>query len=276
MKYKIYVIKHWWDESDYGTKVRPKWITAKKVKNTELDKEEREPNKEEKKIKNIAKVVLEEYNDLVEKKPAMKKINGFFVYYCYLKEKNDPDPSNSRRVTDMIFYISPRPLVNPCFLQIPDNYILEKTDSKSIFAYLALGLIFLFAIISLYKFSHSEPKNNSSADPIVSQNLENTQDRKSPDSAIGRTKTLSKYKQFCNENKNDIAKEIKSLEYCYQHYLKEICENDIEKSWSSWLEEHKKSAKSEKVCRFIKDAKKADGVNNHLKNDEIKIFILSE
>jgi hypothetical protein len=94
----IYIIKHYWDEKSYGATLEPKWLFSKD-----------NLNKDELKVKKIVEFYtkLSNYNSLSLNKPRFEKFENLYIYFCY-KDKNDPDPTNNRKVTDITFVISPK------------------------------------------------------------------------------------------------------------------------------------------------------------------------
>ena len=111
----IYIVKHYWDEKSYGATLEPKWLfSSEKL------------NNEERKVKDIILeyTKLSKYNELALKKPLYEKKDNFYIYFCY-KDKNDPDPTNNRKVTDITFIISPKPLKNPCKLEKLNTFVIK-------------------------------------------------------------------------------------------------------------------------------------------------------
>ena len=223
----IYIIKHYWDENTYGATIEPKWLFS----NDNL-------NEEELKVRDIVKkyISLSKYNELSLKKPDFEKINNVYVYFCY-NDKNDPDPTNNRKVTDITFIISPKKLNNPCILINKNNFkiALKKNYLLYILFFVAVALI-IFILLNINTNNSSQKKDIPHNKEIISEQ-KNTETKKEISKIHNKTYKKSHLNIICKKYHYLIESKIKK---CYQKFLYDVCTNNYNKSYNQWLNNDKR------------------------------------
>ena len=232
----IYIVKHYWDEKSYGATLEPKWLFSSD-----------NLNKEEKKIKNIILecIKLSKYNSLALNKPFYEKKDNFYIYFCY-KDKNDPDPSNNRKVTDITFIISPKSLKYPCDLMNQNNYIIKSKKNYFILIISIFVLIVLWFYLnqnSLNQELQSNKQQNITKQIEIKQNIKKT--------IIITKEENTQFEKICKKYNN-----FKKGNKCYEQYFREICNKKYKDNYDKWLN-------NQKMCKVI--------VENSTKDKELRL-----
>lgn len=145
---KIFTFKHYWDKSDASAKLMPEWLSYSDSK----------LSYEQKKIKKLARKLTSPslYAQLSKHDSGVQNIMGYHVYYQCKKEE-DFDPTNNRKVTNITFCISKKPIdENKCSWKVSDLYIpLEK---KSHTKYVIASVV-IFAGALLYVWLDNTKSN---------------------------------------------------------------------------------------------------------------------
>ena len=230
----IYIIKHYWDEKTYGATITPKWLFSKP-----------DLTKEEKKIRETMKhyTRLSKYNELSSKKPSFEKFENLFIYFCY-KDKNDPDPTNKRKVTDITFIISPKELKNPCELKDKNQSIIPLPKQYVYIFYVIAFILILFATIFMFNKKTAptnqnlSPHKNEKTTSIQKTIEEKTEPIKpQPKKKI---KKINKTKLMCQRYNNILTNPPK----CYQKFFEDVCNKNYKNSYNQWL-------KNDKICHSM-------------------------
>ena len=220
----IYIVKHYWDEKSYGATLEPKWLFS----SDNLNNEERE-------VKNIILeyTKLSKYNELALKKPLYEKKDNLYIYFCY-KDKNDPDPTNNRKVTDITFIISPKPLKNPCKLEKLNTFVIKSKKHYLLFP------IFFFLIIGILFFILYKPlKKTEQKEQIIAKKYEKASIKKEKKEFL-REKQKTQLDLICEKYSN-----ILNGTKRYQQYFKDICNKKTNLSYQQWLD------KKNRLCKMI-------------------------
>lgn len=209
-----HTIKHYWDEENYGTKVTPGWITSSEKVSAEKAR-----------IREIMNQLLSpaEYNRLSEERPGQGMIGDYTVKYHYT-DKDDPDPSNSRKVVDITFYVS-------------------KKRSWSKWVFVLIGLIAIASIVMVFPHPQTSPIKSDEAgqNQMIGQKSQTARPTDTttiqPNSVITGKNPVNKsdansgwkYPEAC-EKRAEIRKCLKTNKCgkilkntCLSIYIKKIC-----------------------------------------------------
>ncbi len=222
----IYIVKHYWDEKTYGATIEPKWLFSKS-----------NLNKEESKIKKIIEYYtgLSKYNELALNKPKFEKFEDIYVYFCY-KDKDDPDPTNNRKVTDITFIISSKKLKHPCELVKKNKFVISSSN----YFFYVFALFMLFLIICFFSF---KKQFNNEITQVDNQNIqlnnktivEKTESTLKTNNVKKEKKQLNKTQLICQKYQAVLKISPKK---CYQKFFYDICKNNYKNSYNKWLEKH--------------------------------------
>ena len=242
----IYIVKHYWDEKTYGATIEPKWLFSKS-----------NLNKEKLKIKKIIEYYtgLSKYNELALNKPKFEKLEDLYVYFCY-KDKNDPDPTNNRKVTDITFIISSKKVKYPCELADKDKFVISS--SNYFFNSFVLFIIFLIVLFYLLK-NHSNDEITKIDNKHNKTIVEKTKITLKTNN-IKKEKQLNKTQLLCQKYQYIL---VISPKKCYQEFFYDICKNNYKNSYSKWLE---KDTNCKKMVKNINKDKELKIAPKELKN----------
>ena len=220
----IYIVKHYWDEKTCGATIEPKWLFSKS-----------NLNKEETKIKQIIEYYtkLSKYNELVLNKPKFEKFEDIYVYFCY-KDKEDPDPTNNRKVTDITFIISSKKLKHPCELANKNKFVISSTNY--FFYIIVLFMVFLIILFFLLnKQSNKITQIDSQQQLYNKTTVKKTESTIKPNNMKKEKKQLNKTQLICQKYQFVLETSPKK---CYQKFFYDICKNNYKNSYNKWLEKH--------------------------------------
>jgi len=227
----IYIVKHYWDENSYGATLEPSYLFS----SSKL-------NKEEKRVKEIISyyISLTQYNRLALEKPSFEKRGKFYIYFCY-KDKDDPDPSNNRKVTDITFIVSPSQLSHPCELTKRNLFKIPIEDKNYLF-YIVGGILILIGISGLYFFQSFRQtnsftpsfSNNTNFSKVINNNGTNSSSALSTQMTV-ESKKIAKIKKKCKELSPYWNVEVKK---CYQKFLSAICLENYKGTYNQWLHQN--------------------------------------
>lgn len=220
-----YTIKHYWDKKSYGATIEPTWLTS----STKL-------NREQEDIKRLFnKILLKKYNDLAKNKPAQEKIDGYTIKYTY-KDKDDPDPTNNRKVTDITFCIT-----------LPT----KKRSRFLIYGVLVLALILLGLYFTI-SYNFKKHINNTSVKKIAKGQEESKLSPLPPEHVL--------LKKVCS-----LKADWESKQKCSAYYIKERCKNRTKLFYPNWVK--KIGKETEEECYMLDKNNKIDLIfkkENHM------------
>jgi hypothetical protein len=202
-----YIIKHYWSEKSYGATIEPEWITSSSDNLTE----------EQKKIKEVVQklLVLKNYNRIAKEKPKQEEIDGYTIKYSYL-DKDDPDPTNDRKVTDITFCIN-----------------VNKKNNLDL--YLVIFAIIIFIVIAIF-LSLKNITNKESNQKPIEKNV--TEIHKNITSSVKKEeKVVIKHKESLLEKVCSQNLKFKKSDRCWKYYIDELnCnKNAKNKTFLEWF-----------------------------------------
>lgn len=204
-----YTIRHYWADKSYGATIEPSWLTSSSAG----------LSKEKEVLKTFFNnVLLKNYNRLAHDKPKQEVIDGYTIKYSY-KDKDDPDPTNNRKVTDIIFCIT-----------------VPRKKSHN-FTY-AIFILFLIGAYILFPSNTKNATNNLSVEETITEK-----------EIIQEKPKVVKKELRILEKVCDLNITYDNVQKCWSYYVKDRCEKKTQEPYFTWF----KSADDVDECQALNE-----------------------
>ena len=260
MMNKVFVFKHFWDENLSETKLLPEWLNApdKQLSSAQV------------KTKKIVSELLTPSRyvgySLLKQEVGEDSIYGYYIYYK-TEKRDDTEVTNNRKVTNIVFCISNKPIdTKRCSWKISEtNTIQTRRSLLTAIKAIVLPSLVLSIIFVLVDKNEIKVEDESLIKEGVAL----------PKLPIPQEQIKLENSRFVNNMCHDIFKEImqkKRADYCFEIYIQDRCYDKTKSSYDVWLRDIKQT-RTNKICTFVIESRKDRDFLLYLKNNKTRTSI---